>query len=179
MGEIRDIVTNAEGFLVRDHCPHPTTAAVIRFLEKIRVGQVSTVLDSPCWNWQGCKSRNGYGQFKVEARRGMTRKTGPHVFAYEYFIGPVPEGFDVHHRCYNRACCNPLHLEAVSHRKNMLDGDAQTIPSVNAQKTHCTSGHLLAGDNLHITRQGARFCRACNARRQRDFQARKRAANNT
>ena len=169
---------NAEGFTVRAHVAHPTRSAITRFFEKIQVEQVSALVDSPCWIWIGCRSRNGYGQFKADARRSFTRKIGPHIFAYEYFIGPVPDGFDVHHRCYNRACCSPLHIDVISHRDNMVDGNASTLASVNARKTHCKYGHPLTGDNMQVTSQGSRLCRTCNARRQREFQERRRAIDN-
>lgn len=167
---------NAEGFIVRDHAPHPTRSAIVRFFEKVRVSSiVSNGANGPCWDWIGCKSRNGYGQFKVDARRGSTRKTGPHVYAYEYFVGAIPDGFEVHHLCYVRHCCNPLHLALMSHRDNVTDADSITPPAINAQKTECSRGHSLSGSNLHIKPNGSRQCRACNALRQREFQAKRKA----
>jgi hypothetical protein len=28
---------------------------------------------------------------------------------YERHVGPIPNGYDVHHRCGNRLCVNPEH----------------------------------------------------------------------
>jgi hypothetical protein len=47
---------------------------------------------------------------------------GAHVFAYESYYGPLPAGMEPDHLCSNTLCCNPLHLEAVSHRTNVLRG---------------------------------------------------------
>lgn len=43
--------------------------------------------------------------------------------------------------------------------------------------THCSAGHALAGENLYVQRStGFRYCRTCADRRQRDYLARKAAA---
>ena len=40
------------------------------------------------------------------------------------------------------------------------------------RKTHCKHGHPLSGDNLRISPNGMRACRACNAAAQRAFRER-------
>jgi hypothetical protein len=63
-----------------------------------------------CWVWTGSHSWNGYGQFE-DGRA--------HVFAYEQFVGPVPRGKEIDHKCRTRDCVRYDHLEAVSHRENV------------------------------------------------------------
>lgn len=50
-------------------------------------------------------------------------------------------------------------------------------PRPPRHKTHCKYGHPMTGDNLYvISTTGARQCRACRNRREREHQARKRQA---
>jgi hypothetical protein len=42
---------------------------------------------------------------------------------YEQLVGPVPEGFELDHKCRNRNCVNVYeHLEVVTHQVNILRG---------------------------------------------------------
>lgn len=74
-----------------------------------------------CWLWAGASNPEGYGRIWVEDRLGYT-----HRVAYEAFVGPIPDGYDIDHLCRNRGCCNPDHLEAVTRRTNLLRGETLT-----------------------------------------------------
>ena len=37
-----------------------------------------------------------------------------HRFIWRIHNGSIPEGFEINHKCKNRACCNPEHLETLS-----------------------------------------------------------------
>lgn len=72
-----------------------------------------------CWEWLGVLDRHNYGQF---SRDGLRRQA--HIIAYELIIGEVPKGLELDHLCRNPKCVNPKHLEAVTHRENILRGVA-------------------------------------------------------
>lgn len=112
-----------------------------------------------CWPWLGTQAGQGYGVFHPE--RGKAVRA--HRFAYEDAVGPIPEGKQLDHLCRNRICVNPSHLEPVTSKENTLRGIGPT--ALNAQKTHCSYGHELFGDNLKIDRHGYRRCRECIKRR--------------
>lgn len=44
-----------------------------------------------------------------------------HQLAYETWVGPIKSGEVIRHRCDNRKCINPEHLETGTHADNMHD----------------------------------------------------------
>lgn len=144
---------NADGYMVQSHKPRDTKHPIIRFLEKMVVSESLFFEGSPCWEWQGCRQPNGYGQFKIDGRRGA-KKSSPHIFSHLYFIGEVPEGYEVDHRCKVRWCCSPFHLEAV------------TVPENRRRRsehlTHCKHGHAFTEDNTRLV-GNSRKCKTCES----------------
>ncbi len=118
-------------------------------------------LTEDCWVWTG-HLRRGYGTLMQDGRDGSA-----HRFAYESFVGPIPEGLEIDHLCRNRACVNPAHMEPVSRRENILRGEGTAAK--NARKTHCKRGHALSGENVYLYRGTMRHCRECNRERGRAY----------
>jgi hypothetical protein len=69
-----------------------------------------------CWPWAGTPASGGYGRLKWGGRQVRA-----HRVAWELTHGPVPPGLVVMHKCDNRLCCNPAHLEVGTQRDNILD----------------------------------------------------------
>lgn len=111
-----------------------------------------------CWLWTGYIADTGYGQFAS----GHTRLA--HRISYQLVVGPIPEGLQIDHLCRVRHCVNPLHLEPVTQRENLLRGE--TITARNAAKTHCPRGHAYTAENTYVRPRGSRECRTCNRLRQ-------------
>jgi hypothetical protein len=74
-----------------------------------------------CWEWTGSLDADGYGQLTVSALVARSRKAKAHRLAYEAFVGPIPKGMHVLHRCDNRRCIRPTHLFIGDQRANMRD----------------------------------------------------------
>lgn len=82
-----------------------------------------------CIEYTGCKSEKGYGVFNIYLKPNLrTYTVRAHRFAYamHYGFDKLPIGTDttqkrnvLHHKCENKSCVNPLHLEVVSDRWNL------------------------------------------------------------
>jgi HNH endonuclease len=107
-----------------------------------------------CWAWTGSRLPEGYGTFRVG-----TIVARAHRFAYEQFVGPIPEGLTIDHLCINPPCVNPAHLEPVTNAVNVLRGGNPAAE--NARKTHCARGHEFTAENTYIWK-GGRYCKACH-----------------
>jgi len=118
---------------------------------------------SGCWLWTAAAHPLGYGKFYYKGGNYAA-----HRYAYERFVGEIPEGQEIDHKCRVPACVNPDHLRAVSHRLNTLLGN--TVPAAHFAKTHCKNGHEFTAENTHIRRRdGTRMCKTCKRANDRRY----------
>jgi hypothetical protein len=99
------------------YCAHLPEGARERFMAKVNKTET-------CWLWTGArggldrKTRIGrYGRVAV----GGGKTDQAHRVAYEMFVGPVPEGHYVLHRCDVSLCVRPDHLFTGTQTDNMRD----------------------------------------------------------
>jgi hypothetical protein len=71
--------------------------------------------ENECWLWTAYKI-GGYGQFALNKKSKLA-----HRVAYTLWIGEIPDGLIVRHKCNNPPCVNPNHLEIGTHQDNMND----------------------------------------------------------
>ena len=105
--------------------------------ERLKRTKVTVDEAAGCWLWEGAKTAQGYGTVNV-AVDGHRSNTTAHRFFYEVYVGPIPHGETVHHRCAVRLCVNPDHLEPISHRENtaeMFERRALNATIEHAEKT--------------------------------------------
>jgi len=118
-----------------------------------------------CWYWVAYVAPNGYGKFGV----GREKVWVAHVWAYQHWVGPIPEGWDVDHLCHNRdlscrggpgclhrRCVNPAHLEAKPRWKNNEDSNRYLRPA-----GICINGHPYSPETLFHYVDGSLGCARC------------------
>lgn len=88
----------------------------------------NSVMDpaTDCWLWMGktSKRRGGRADGRISlwiAGRHVSRRA--HRISYEHFVGEIPDGYEVDHKCRNTLCINPAHLEAVTPTENKIRRD--------------------------------------------------------
>lgn len=99
------------------------------------------VAPNGCWMWIGSVILGGkrsssfaYGQW----RNGKGEHELAHRAAYRMFVGPIPVGLGVLHRCDIPRCVNPAHLFVGTHRDNMADmwSKGRATPGVSRGESH-------------------------------------------
>jgi hypothetical protein len=115
---------------------------------------VSQVPDeNGCLLWKGTKSVAGYGFLGISEKNYRAHRLAFYL-ANGYF---PPEGDVVGHKCDVKLCCNPEHLEHITHKENMRQMKERGRAFKGAkprltleQKIAISTSHLSIGE---LTRQ--------------------------
>lgn len=126
-----------------------------------RIGERVEHTPDGCWSWTGTLDKNGYAIGMCGSRTDGTRGTRRLArVAYELWVGPLAPELTVDHLCNNRACLNPVHLEAVAQAENKR--------RAALRRTTCRRGHPRTPENTRIKPCDGRItCLVCEAARDR------------
>ncbi|MFO0384712.1 MAG: HNH endonuclease signature motif containing protein [Pirellula sp.] len=95
----------------------------IQITESVRLRLAKYTSTQPtergCLNWIG-SNRQGYGAIKIDKK-----VYGAHCVAFVASGREILDGHVVAHKCDNRLCVNPNHLECVTIQKNNQDAQVR------------------------------------------------------
>lgn len=90
---------------------------ILSRVTKLHTGFYLNEKASKYWIWTGSTDGKGtkgnYGRISINSTT-----VAVHLVTYTHYKEFIPIGKDIDHLCHNRLCCNPLHLELVSHKEN-------------------------------------------------------------
>jgi len=92
-----------------------------------RIVVAHTGWETPCWLWQGPTSGKGRGGFY--GRMALLGQTvAVHLVMFCVAYGFLPGKKQVDHKCRQRLCCRPSHLEMVTPKVNAKRRDKARRP---------------------------------------------------
>lgn len=69
--------------------------------------------EGQCRIWTGHINAKGYPRFNVHGRLMLVYR-----YVWEHEHGPIPDGMEIDHICFNRACINISHLRLATRETN-------------------------------------------------------------
>lgn len=90
----------------------------VRTQEELKEYVLNNIIENHegCWLWRLSCFPAGYGQQKHDNKNWTT-----HRLSYSLFVHEIKDSSIVRHRCGNRRCCNPMHLELGNNKDNYED----------------------------------------------------------
>ena len=116
-----------------------------------RIIDNTIVDDKGCWIWTRSFTTAGYGQLWEDGTRWDA-----HRYSYSCVNGYVDDGVMLRHKCHNRKCCHPDHIQQGTGRDNYYDSadvhrrasEARRFKWLIAGREFSTFRAALAGTGL-------------------------------
>lgn len=70
--------------------------------------------ENGCWIWVGAKKGNGYRNSWINGKH-----VPAHRAVYTALVGEIELGMVLHHKCNNKLCVNPAHIEVTTNARNV------------------------------------------------------------
>lgn len=157
---------------------HDITARAIicygypKLVQKFNAKIIKT--ESGCWILAGNDKSSKYSAFPIgKGVFGIKGSFYGHRISFLLSGRELIEGLTIDHLCRNPRCVNPQHLEQVTYRENNIRSNNQC--AINFRKNFCPKGHEYDEKNTK-RRNGWRYCKPCDALRQKEKRKRIREA---
>lgn len=118
--------------------------------------------ETGCWVWIGDSYDAGYGRFHVKGMPGGIA----HRWGWTLYVGPIPHGMVLDHKCRFRSCVCPDHLRVVTPRQNVLE-NSLSFTARFAARTSCPKcgGPLLLAPKYQLKGGFRRWCYPCKKKK--------------
>ncbi len=113
------------------------------------------VTEEGCWESTYSVASHGYAQIGWQDG-GYRQVVTAHRASWVHFHGQIPPGMTIDHRCRNRRCVNPDHLQLMTNVKNARGGGGFHQQKPVPTDERCSRGHIV----LRYP-SGAKHCREC------------------
>ena len=123
--------------------------------------------DNGCHLFLGCIKPDGHGAFWYNNKVQLV-----HRVTWQMYIGPIPNGMLVLHKCRNANCCNVEHLYLGNQFDNMRDSIKDKTHFMS-NVIYCPQGHEYNDDNTYRNpNTGHRGCKECRRQYVRNYKQR-------
>lgn len=115
-----------------------------------RIARKLTVQPDGHWTWSGWHNSEGYPYVSFEGRDQPAYRA-----VWTLLRGRIPAGLELDHVCVTPTCCNPDHLEVVTHAENLR--------RMSERQTSCRrAGHDWSIPGfVRVRPNGYRYCGEC------------------